>query len=553
MKGREPQMDANEIKTLAKENETVEYKSAKGGFPKSFWETFSAFANTNGGVIILGVKETNGRYVADGLTEGQIQDYKKKFWDDAHNKNCVSVPLLVEDDVEAVTLQDGSFLLVFRVPRAAYNLRPVYLTTNPIGHTYRRRHEGDYVCSDDEVRQMFSDANHLRSSADARILRNYTMDDIDMATLRNYRQVYDSRHEGHPWSEVDDKTFLENIGAYRKDRVASQEGFTVAGILMFGKTASITDQECLPWFFPDYRERLSIDPGIRWTDRIYPDGTWEANLYQFFSRVLPRLYHALPTPFMLSADGVTRQEYTSAHTALREALANALIHASYTMMGNITIDRYSNKIVISNPGSMLVSVDEFYAGGYSICRNPILQKMFVLIGVGEKAGSGADTILKGWKDNDWQAPAIAEKQHPDRVETTLWVDSNATTTSATPTSTSTIPTKSETAIDTIQKAIQKDFGTIQKDFDTIQKSIQKSLRDSSIELTESQIHILAYFLLHPDATRKQYLAFNPKATEGGAISNIARLQKLGLLRREGGRKKGHWVVTIKTLGQDETD
>ena len=209
-------MNANEIETLAKENETVEYKSAKGGFPKSFWETFSAFANTNGGVIILGVKETNGRYVADGLTEGQIQDYKKKFWDDAHNKNCVSVPLLVEDDVEAVTLQDGSFLLVFRVPRAAYNLRPVYLTTNPIGHTYRRRHEGDYVCSDDEVRQMFSDANHLRSSADARILRNYTMDDIDMATLRNYRQVYDSRHEGHPWSEVDDKTFLENIGAFVK-------------------------------------------------------------------------------------------------------------------------------------------------------------------------------------------------------------------------------------------------------------------------------------------------------------------------------------------------
>ena len=49
------------------ESAEVEFKSAKGGFPRSLWETYSAFANTQGGVIVLGVKERDGRFTLDGL------------------------------------------------------------------------------------------------------------------------------------------------------------------------------------------------------------------------------------------------------------------------------------------------------------------------------------------------------------------------------------------------------------------------------------------------------------------------------------------------------
>lgn len=178
-----------QLKVKFQEGAEVEYKSAKGGFPQSFWSSFSAFSNTNGGALVLGVKEKNGKFVPDGLTEAQVMSYRKKFWDDAHNKACVSIPLLMESDVEEIQTEGGSYLLVFHIPRAAYNLRPVYLTLNPFGNTYRRRHEGDYVCTDDEVRQMFSDANNLKSSADSRILRGYTMNDIDLPTLQRYRRV----------------------------------------------------------------------------------------------------------------------------------------------------------------------------------------------------------------------------------------------------------------------------------------------------------------------------------------------------------------------------
>lgn len=121
-----------------KEGCEIEYKSAKGGFPESFWESFSAFANTNGGYIILGVKEKNGKFIPDGLTEEQATKYKKLFWDNAHNKSCVNVPLLMEGDVKEITTEGGSFLLAFAIPRAPYDIRPVYLTPNPFGHTYKR-------------------------------------------------------------------------------------------------------------------------------------------------------------------------------------------------------------------------------------------------------------------------------------------------------------------------------------------------------------------------------------------------------------------------------
>lgn len=113
----------------------MEYKSAKGGFPGSFWETFSAFANSQGGVIVLGVKEKKGKLTTDGLTEEQIAAQKKTFWDNAHNKSCVNIPLLTERDVEEVVTEGGVRLLVFLIPKAPYYLCPVYLTLNPFGHT----------------------------------------------------------------------------------------------------------------------------------------------------------------------------------------------------------------------------------------------------------------------------------------------------------------------------------------------------------------------------------------------------------------------------------
>ncbi len=408
------------IEALIKQGESfeVEFKSARGGLPGSLWESYSAFANTNGGVIMLGIQEKNGKFLLDGLTEETVVRYKKNFWDIAHNRGKVSVCLPREEDVNIEEV-DGSYILICTIPRASYELRPVFLNNTPFGNTYRRNHEGDYLCTDAEVRRMFADADHDRHSQDGRILVGYDFGrDIDMETLHQYRQTFASLQPTHPWVGLDDMEFLKKIGAYTTEYETGREGFTLAGILMFGKYDSITNNSGSPDFFVDYRERIATDdPNVRWTHRIYPDGMWEANLYQFYVKVYNRLIQALPRPFMIK-DGI-RQEETPAHDAVREALINCIIHEDVQALGNIIVERTDNALVFRNPGMMLVSKQQYFEGGRSVCRNPILQKMFMRLGRAEKAGSGVDKIVSGWHSLGWTTPTVAEETRPDYVVLTM--------------------------------------------------------------------------------------------------------------------------------------
>ncbi|MFZ3208677.1 MAG: RNA-binding domain-containing protein [Geobacteraceae bacterium] len=385
-----------------------EFKSAKGGFPGSFWETYSAFANSEGGVIILGVREKDGSVHLDGLTLEQAAQNQKYLWDNVHNRNTVSANLLTTQDVNVVDL-DGPLLLAIHVPRATRTQRPVYLGHNPIGHTFQRHHEGDYRCTDAEVRRMLADADE--TPPDHRVLQGFGLDDLDKPSLVQYRQRLRSAKGEHPWYDLDDKALLEKLGGWMRNRTTGEEGLTLAGLLMFGKDTVIRHPEAAPNYFVDYREKL--DPAIRWTDRIYPDGTWEANLFQFYVRVWPKIAAGLPTPFRLEHG--ERRDVTPAHEALREAFVNSLIHGDYNGVGGVVAERYPDRFVLENPGTLLVSLEQYLRGGVSECRNKALQQMFLMIGGGERAGSGADKIRSGWRTQHWRAPRISIQKQPDRV------------------------------------------------------------------------------------------------------------------------------------------
>ncbi len=400
----------NELLTK-KESEDLEFKHASGGFPGNFWDTYSAFANTEGGIIIFGVEEKSDKFYLDPLSDEMVEKYKKDFWNNVNNKSTISCNLLKSDDLQVVEY-NGFKLMLFHIPCAPREQRPVFRTSNPYNGTFKRNYEGDYKCTEKEVQRMFADANDS-TPADSRILKNYSLNDFDMESIQQYRQIFAIARPNHPWLGLDNQKLLEKLGGYRRDRETGEEGYTLAGLLMFGKYDSITDNTCAPDFFPDYQEWLGDNPDDRWSTRIYPDGTWEANLFQYYRRVLPRLQNFLPNPFRL--EGNIRKEETSAHVAVREAFINLCVHADFSVNANLLVKHVKNKFVFSNPGTMLISKAQYYLGGQSVCRNKSLQKMFMMLGAAEKAGSGVDKIMKGWSDSNWCAPYVDTTLRPDMV------------------------------------------------------------------------------------------------------------------------------------------
>lgn len=378
-------------------------RDGQGALPEDFWPTYSAFANTDGGVVLLGVREKKGQFHLEGIANPA--KVRKELFDNLNNRKQVSANLLSDDSVREVVL-DGRTLLLIEIPRANRKQRPVYLTANPFGHTYRRLNEGDRLVSDEEVKRML--AEQVEDSRDDRILKGYHLEDLCAETLRAYRQVFANREPAHPWNTLDDQEFLRQIGGWRRDRETGEAGLTLAGLLMFGWMTAI--QEALPNYLLDYQERPEARAELRWVDRVTLDGKWSGNLFDFYRRVYLKLTADLKVPFKLEKG--ERQDETPVHVALREALANVLVHADYSDRASVLVVKRPDMFGFRNPGLMRVPPEIAIRGGEHDCRNRTLHKMFRFVGVGEQAGSGIPKIYAGWKEQHWRTPALHERLEP---------------------------------------------------------------------------------------------------------------------------------------------
>ena len=209
-------MTSEEIKELLLRGErvTLEAKLAERDVPKSVWDTYSAFANTIGGIILLGVEEHRKekdpakRYEILGVEDAD--KIKKDFWNTI-NSSKVSQNILVDADVEVVKMNDRSIVCI-RVPQADWRDKPIYLNENVYKNTFKRNYEGDYHCSESQVKAMIRDAND--EGNDGLMMRHYGMEDIDEDSLRQYRSEFRTSNQDHVWNKYDDKQFLKSFGAY---------------------------------------------------------------------------------------------------------------------------------------------------------------------------------------------------------------------------------------------------------------------------------------------------------------------------------------------------
>lgn len=404
------EIDSLEDIAALRESVDIECKLAlgrdgKGALPKDIWETYSAFANTQGGDIFLGLKENSNRqFELVGIAEPhKILD---ELWNTANNSQKVSANILRESSVRILTI-DGQQIIQIHVHQATRKQKPIYINGNPMRGTYKRLNSGDVLPPEETIKRML--AEQVEDSRDHDILTGYSFEDLSVESFNEYRQLYSNLHPDHIWNKADSQEFLYFIGGWARDRETGRSGLTKAGLLMFGALRPI--KEAFPNYMLDYQERPEPKFEQRWVDRLTLDGNWSGNLFDFYRRVIRKLTADIKVPFVLEGD--QRQDDTNIHKALREALVNTLVHADYTGRASVLVVKRPDMFGFRNPGLMRVPADIAIAGGQSDCRNRALQDMFRFINLGENAGSGLPKIYYGWQTQHWRQPVLREKQEPN--------------------------------------------------------------------------------------------------------------------------------------------
>ncbi|MBR4245289.1 MAG: putative DNA binding domain-containing protein [Candidatus Methanomethylophilaceae archaeon] len=391
---------------ITPESITFELKKCEDKLSRDFWPTYSAFANTFGGTIILGIDDETREITGVKNPEKIIKD----LWDLLNDPNKVNINLLADKDVQVRDI-DGRTIIIVRVPRAERRKRPVFINGTMENGTYKRNGEGDYHCSSEELTSMLRERSD--ESSDSKVLNDVYMDSLDQNSVKEYRKLLTNRNPAHPWNKKDDTDFLRLIGAASKTIDGSMHP-TAAGLLMFGYDAIILSE--FPNYHLDYLE--FADGSNNWTYRISTGtGEFTGNLFEFFTSVSSRL--SFLNKKSKDLEGMVRNDDNQAIRAQRELLANAVMHADYLGLGGIRAEWSPSRFTIRNPGDLRIPLKKMFEGGMSDPRNPHIAVMMTMIGMAERAGSGVSSIVDCCKAMSIPLPEYIETSDPETVTVTL--------------------------------------------------------------------------------------------------------------------------------------
>lgn len=358
-----------------------EIKEATGGLPKSVWETVSAFSNTSGGVIVLGVKERQSpegssyHIVGVSNVEKMEQDFVVTLRSRSKFNGVVSCrPMKFE--------VDGKIILAFEIPVSPH--KPVAIRNN--GDVYIRTGSGDQLATDAEVTAIVRDSAF--GSRSEKEVSGTSFNDLNQESIASYRSYLRDLNRPLAYPELDIESFCKKLN------IVSPIGhLTYGSLLMFGKRDSVL--AAVPNFWIDYMEvpgESYSDASHRYTYRM-PE---QDNIWESFNLIMHRLRNFVEAPYVEGPD-IFGTEDNSQLFCIREGLVNFCAHADYFAPAHPTIRVFADKIVLQNPGRFILDASEFRTRLLSMPRNPSIIRFFRHPKLSENAGYGIDKILR-WKN-----------------------------------------------------------------------------------------------------------------------------------------------------------
>lgn len=361
----------------------LEVKQAQKGVPTGVYETVSAFANTSGGHVVLGVKEANKNFEVVGVIE--VDKVQNEFLTGLRSPDTISYAVDVR---ESFVDDEGRTVLVFFIPEAPRQAKPVHLKRN-VSLSYVRKGACDHKCTPEEIGRFLRNAGQARF--DGQLVDRPLSSCFDESSLRWYRDRFRDRNGGATANELTDTQFLEHWGLVIEE--SGKLHATVASLLLFGTGASLRSVCARPvadafWFGYPFGD---AQPDARWIDRK----TCEGNLVQTWRGILDWYMQRRAARFGLDPDTLERSERPEDYVSFREATVNLLTHQDFEEASNkATVSFYSDRVVFKNPGHAFEDGEALLKPGDKQVRNPLVVEAFRRIGVGERAGTGIRAIFQ---------------------------------------------------------------------------------------------------------------------------------------------------------------
>lgn len=384
------------------ESEKLEFKSArKGKLPTNIWTTISAFANTDGGRIILGVDD-NGEEI--GLNWKELDKLEKdvvSLCDGKFNHRIMPIVKI-----------EGNHVVVLIEPIPA-TMRPLYAKRQGIANgTYVRVGSADVKATGDDIRHF---AVAAQGGAE---LFSYNVDYkevLDPERIQSYIDLLNSKN-----SNIYQDFSVEEI--LTKQRALVDGKVTLFGLLAFGRLMSL--QEIVsPAINIVVTQYAGTDKVEDLNSVAYIDSrAFNGPIIQQFDDAFNYIKSKLPIIGVIGENGIRQDYLVIPEIAIREALANAVVHRDYATTGaRIQVDIYADRIEIINPGRSLMAIEDLEST-QSITRNPLVMNFFQENGYTEQKARGIRTIKRSLREAGLKEP-IFENLSSYSFKATLFTSS----------------------------------------------------------------------------------------------------------------------------------
>jgi len=347
------------LRRIGGEPADVEVKNGAGGFPTSVQETIVAFANTDGGTVLIGVDESDDFAV---VTVPDIASYRDSLV--ALTRNAITPPLHVVTDIVEV---EGGLVLVAEIPPARADQKPVYVTAKGVTFgAYLRAGDGDRRMSQGEIGLLYG--SRTQPHYDTDVVDGTSIDTLDRESV--LRTLQRARANSASLARVPEHVALHRLGVLSEPRTDAP--LTLGGLLTFGEHPQ--------QHFPQLMVSVVVHPpeGER-TARFLDNATLRGPIPALVADALAMLRRNLAARAVMSETGRTdRLEYPL--EAIREVLVNALLHRDYSPLTRgtqVQVDLFPDRLVVRSPGGLYGGLveDDLGEEGTSSSRNAVLASL----------------------------------------------------------------------------------------------------------------------------------------------------------------------------------